>query len=117
MTAIERVDSNGRMSQVVIHGETIYLAGQIGEPGDSAREQADQALARIDDLLARCGSSREYLLHVTIWMANMSADFAAVDAAWNDWVPAHAAPARAAGEAKLALPELKVEITAVAARP
>lgn len=114
--SIERIASNGRMSQAVVHGETIYLAGQIGEPGASAREQAEQVLARIDELLARCGSNRDNLLHVTIWIANMAAHFDEVNAAWDAWVPPHAAPTRAAGEAKLALPELKVEMTAVAAK-
>lgn len=114
--SIERIDTNTRMSQIVIHGDTIYLAGQVGEPGAPADRQMEQALARVDELLARCGSDRSHLLQVTIWVANMSAHFDEVNAVWDAWVPEGAAPARAAGEAKLATPELKVEVIAVAAK-
>lgn len=114
--SIERLDTGTRMSQAVIHGDTVYLAGQVGEPGGSAEDQARQALQRVDDLLARCGSDREHILQATIWVANMSAHFEEVNAVWDEWIPAGAAPARAAGEAKLAAPELKVEVIVVAAR-
>ena len=113
---IERLDSGKRMSQAVIHGDTVYLAGQVGSEGDSASEQMRQALAKVDELLERCGSSRQHLLQVTIWVASMSAHFDEVNAVWDDWVPVDAAPVRAAGEAKLAAPELKVEVIVVAAR-
>ncbi len=114
--SIERLDTGRRMSQAVIHGDTIYLAGQVGNEGDSAGDQAREALARVDALLERCGSDREHLLQVTIWVASMSAHFDEVNAVWDAWVPAGAAPVRAAGESKLAAPELKVEVIAVAAR-
>jgi enamine deaminase RidA (YjgF/YER057c/UK114 family) len=113
---IERFDTGRRMSQAVIHGDTVYLAGQVGEPGAPVAEQTRQALARVDELLARCGSRRERLLQVTIWVASMAEDFAGMNAVWDEWVPDGAAPVRAAGEAKLALPDLRVEIIAVAAR-
>ncbi|MDZ7747819.1 MAG: RidA family protein [Halofilum sp. (in: g-proteobacteria)] len=114
--SIERLDTGERMSQAVIHGDTVYLAGQVGDPEASAGDQARQALARVDALLARCGSARGQILQATLWLADMEADFAAVNAAWDDWVPAGAAPARAAGEARLALPGLRVEVIVVAAR-
>lgn len=113
---IERFDTGQRMSQAVIHGDTIYLAGQVGEPGATVTEQTREALARVDDLLSRCGSSRQRLLQVTIWLADMQTDFAEMNAVWDEWVPTGAAPTRAAGEAKLALPDLRVEVIAVAAR-
>lgn len=113
---IERLDTGKRMSQAAIHGDTVYLAGQVGEPGASVAEQTRQALAKVDALLERCGSSRERLLQVTIWLASMERDFADVNAVWEAWVPDGAAPPRAAAEARLALPELRVEVIAVAAR-
>jgi len=85
------------------------------EYGGALRPERGQALARVDALLVRCGSSRERLLQVTIWLADMG-DFAEMNAVWDEWVPDGAAPARAAGESKLALPELAVEVIAVAAR-
>ena len=49
-----------------------------------------------------------------IWLADMS-DFAAMNEVWDAWVPAGCAPARACGEARLARPELRVEIIVTAA--
>ena len=65
-------------------------------------------------LLAKAGSSPEQMLQVVIWLADM-ADFAEMNAVWDAWVPEGHAPARACGEAKLARPELKVEIIVTAA--
>ncbi|MCW6537552.1 RidA family protein [Sphingomonas lycopersici] len=112
---IERIESGARMSQAVIHGDTIYLAGQVGAPGESVTAQTTAVLAEIDDLLARCGSDRSHILSATIWLADMS-DFAEMNKVWDAWVAPGAAPARATGEAKLATPDYRVEIIVVAAR-
>ena len=39
--SIERFHTNDRMSQMVIHGDTVYLAGQValGAPGESVAGQ------------------------------------------------------------------------------
>lgn len=113
--SIERLDTGKRMSQAVIHGDTIYLAGQVGEAGAPVAEQTRQCLAKIEDLLARCGSDKTKLLQVTIWLADM-ADFAAMNEVWDAWVAEGHAPARACGEAKLATPDYKVEFLVTAAR-
>lgn len=116
MTEISRKHTTRRMSQIVTHGDTIYLAGQVGAPeGDVAQQTAD-CLARIDDLLAEAGSGKDHLLQATIWLADM-ADFAAMNRVWDAWVPEGHAPARACGESKLATPDFKVEVIVVAARP
>ena len=112
---ITRIDTSPRMSQAVIHGDTIYLAGQVGEPGQDIAEQTRTALAEVDALLAQAGSDKSKLLMVTIWLADM-ADFAAMNAVWDPWIADVAAPARATGEAKLASPDYLVEVIAVAAR-
>ncbi|TFH79907.1 RidA family protein [Pseudomonas kribbensis] len=115
MQIIERKQTSQRMSQIVIHGNTVYLAGQVGEHHHSVSDQTRDALARVDALLEQAGSSKEHLLQATIWLADM-ADFAAMNAVWDAWVPEGHAPARACGEAKLADPRLLVEVIAVAAR-
>ncbi|MCC5858647.1 MAG: RidA family protein [Ectothiorhodospiraceae bacterium] len=102
------------MSQIVRHGDTIYLAGQVGNRHDDVAEQTREVLRRIEGLLERAGSSPRHLLQATIWLADM-ADFEAMNKVWDAWVPEGCAPARACGEARLALPELKVEIIVVAA--
>ena len=71
---ITRIDPNSRMSEAVIHGDTIYLAGQIGAPGADITTQTRAVLAEIDDLLARAGSDKHHILMATIWLADI-ADF------------------------------------------
>jgi enamine deaminase RidA (YjgF/YER057c/UK114 family) len=115
MQTIDRKQTNQRMSQVVIHGNTVYLAGQVGEYHHNVADQTRDALARVDALLEQAGSSRDQLLQVTIWLADM-ADFAAMNAVWDAWVPVGQAPARACGEAKLADPRLLVEVIVCAAK-
>jgi enamine deaminase RidA (YjgF/YER057c/UK114 family) len=112
---IQRLDTGPRMSQAVIHGDTIYLAGQVGAPGESVTVQTQQVLASIDDLLARAGSDKSKILSATIWLADM-VSFGEMNAVWDAWVDSANSPARATGEAKLATPDYKVEIIVVAAR-
>ena len=42
---ITRIQPGPRMSQAVVHGDTVYLAGQVGAPGESVTNQT-QAQAR-----------------------------------------------------------------------
>lgn len=112
---ITRLDEGARMSEAVIHGDTIYLAGQVGAPGASVTEQTKAVLAQIDALLARAGSDRNHILSATIWLADM-ADFAEMNAVWDPWIAEGRRPARATGEAKLASPDYKVEIIITAAK-
>ena len=71
-------------------------------------------LRRVDELLLKAGSSNEDILQAIVWVADMT-DFDAMNEVWDAWVPEGHAPARACGEAKLARPELKVEIIITAA--
>ncbi|WP_019646614.1 RidA family protein [Novispirillum itersonii] len=112
--AITRIDVGARMSEAVIHGNTVYLAGQVGEPGASITDQTKQVLAAIDALLAKAGTDKTKILMAQIWLADI-ADFAAMNAVWDAWVPQGHTPARATGESKLAAPEYKVEIIITAA--
>ncbi len=112
--SIDRIDVGQRMSQAVVHGNTVYLAGQVGEPGSDVAEQTRQALDKLEALLERAGSDKTRLLQVTIWLADM-ADFAAMNAVWDAWIAPGAAPARACGESRLATPDYRVEVIAVAA--
>ena len=114
--SIERLHSGPRMSQAVIHGGIVYLAGQVGAPGEDATAQTRAILASIDDLLAEAGTDRSHLLTAMIWLADM-ADFAAMNAVWEDWIGGANAPTRATGEVRLATPDYRVEIIVTAARP
>ncbi len=114
MTSIKRLQTGKRMSQIVQHSSTVYLAGQVGDVDQSVAEQTRTALARVEALLNEAGSSPEHLLQTTIWLADMQ-DFQAMNEVWDAWVPAGHAPARACGEAKLADERLLVEVIVVAA--
>jgi enamine deaminase RidA (YjgF/YER057c/UK114 family) len=110
---IERMGTGTRMSKIVKHGGVVYLCGQVGE-GPTVAEQTRDCLSRIETLLAEAGSSPDRILQAIIWLADMS-DFAEMNTVWDAWVPIGHAPARACGEAKLARPDLKVEIIVTAA--
>lgn len=111
---ITHIDRGARMSQAVVHNGTVYLAGQVGAPGESPAAQTRAILAKIESLLEQAGSSKDRLLSVTIWLADM-ADFAEMNGVWDAWIADVPAPARATGEAKLAAAEYKVEIIVTAA--
>lgn len=115
--AIERIRAGKRMSQAVIHGDTVYLAGQVAldKPGASVREQTQNILDRTDALLKEAGSDKTKLLSATIWLADMRG-FEEMNAVWDAWLPEGGAPARATVEAKLATPAFTVEIGIIAAR-
>ncbi|MEP3276880.1 MAG: RidA family protein [Stappiaceae bacterium] len=112
--SIERFKTNARMSQIVKHNGTVYLAGQVGTLDDSVAEQTAECLRQIDDLLEMAGSSRQQMLQAVIWLSDMSY-FAEMNEVWDKWVPEGHAPARACGEAKLARPGFSVEIIVTAA--
>ena len=114
---ITRIDTNERMSQAVIHGDTIYLAGQVAidAGGESVTEQTTNILSRIDKLLEQSGSDKSNLLTATIWLTSMD-DFDEMNSVWDSWVPSGDAPARACVESRLAFPQFTVEISVTAAR-
>mgnify|MGYP003994837515 CR=1 FL=1 len=111
---IKRIDTNPRMSQAVVHNDTVYLAGQVGNAGDSVPAQTETILGHIARLLAEVGSDKSRILQAIIWLDDMK-DFAAMNEVWDAWVSPGNAPARACGEAKLATPEYLVEIIVIAA--
>jgi enamine deaminase RidA (YjgF/YER057c/UK114 family) len=115
--SIERIETGARMSKVVIHGDTVYLAGFTAAKAltQGVAEQTQEVLAIIDGYLAKAGTDKSKLLRATIWLS----DIRTVDdmnKIWDAWVPAGCAPARACIEALLQGPEKKVEIQITAAR-
>ena len=114
---IERKEVGARMSQIVIHGDTVYLAGIVAHAnkGKSMTEQTREILATIDNYLAQAGSDKAKLLSANIWITNMG-KFAEMNAVWDAWVTPGQTPARACVEAKLASPDYHVEIMVRAAK-
>lgn len=115
--AIQRLQSNRRMSQIVIHQDTVYLAGQVGNDLNAdIQQQTRETLANIEQLLAEAGSDISRILSVTIYLKDIDAHFAGMNQVWDQWLPEGLAPARAAVEAKLCEPEILVELSVIASR-
>jgi enamine deaminase RidA (YjgF/YER057c/UK114 family) len=114
---IQRFETGPRMSQAVIHGDTVYLAGVVAKTtaGESVAKQTQEVLSIIDGHLSKAGSDKSKLLTATIYLTDMK-NFAEMNAVWDGWVSAGNTPARATVEAKLAAPQYGVEIMVVAAR-
>ncbi len=113
--SIQRLHTESRYSEIVIHNGTVYLAGQLADDyrGD-IRQQTRETLASIDRFLAEAGTDKSKILSVTIYLKDM-ADYAGMNAEWDAWVVPGATPARATVEAKLYDPQVLVEMSVIAA--
>ena len=114
---ITRLQAGPRMSQAVVHGATIYLAGQVADQAKGKSvgraDNGDPGQDRRSACRSRFGQDQDF--SATIYLADI-ATFAEMNAAWEAWVASGHTPARATVEAKLAAPEYTVEIVCVAAR-
>lgn len=112
---IKHIQSGSRMSQAVVYGGLVHIAGQVANDRKAGLEgQTLDVLAKIDALLAEAGTSKSRLVAVNVFLPHIG-DFEAMNAIYDAWVdPAHL-PARACVEARLADPDLRIEITAMAA--
>jgi enamine deaminase RidA (YjgF/YER057c/UK114 family) len=116
MSNIARMVTGERMSKIVIHSDTVYLCGQVADNSDAPiGPQTENMLAKVDDLLEQAGSGRAQILSATLYLRDMK-DFDGMNAVWDQWVPQGHTPARACVEARLARPDLLVEVSIIAAR-
>jgi enamine deaminase RidA (YjgF/YER057c/UK114 family) len=115
--SIQRFETGPRMSQVVVNGNTVYLAGVVANraAGESVTKQTQDILNIIDGHLARAGTDKSKLLTATIYITDMRT-FAEMNAVWDAWVSPGNTPARATVEARLAAPQYNVEIMVTAAK-
>jgi enamine deaminase RidA (YjgF/YER057c/UK114 family) len=108
------METTERMSKIVIHNNTIYLCGQVADNGDAPIAlQTKNMLAKVEKLLGQAGSGKKHILSATIYLRDMK-DFAGMNAIWDKWIPEGHAPARACVEARLARPDLLVEVSIIA---
>lgn len=114
MSDITRIGTGPRMSEAVAYNGIVWLAGQVGTPGESVADQTRTCLAEVDRILAAAGTDKTRILSAQVWLADI-ATFAEMNAVWDAWVPQGHTPARATGEAKLATPDYKVEVIVTAA--
>ena len=114
MNEIFREDTNQRMSQIVVHNNTVYLSGQVGnKDSKDVATQTSEVLEKIEKLLLKAGSDKKKILSATIYLSDISY-FEEMNRVWDNWLPENSAPARATVEAKLAFPEFLVEICIIA---
>jgi len=112
---IKRVQAGPRMSQAVIHGDTVYISGQVADDRKSSLErQTQEVIAKIDALLKAAGTDKSGLLAVNVFLPHIT-DFDSMNSVYDAWIDKGNPPARACIEARLADPDLRVEITAIAA--
>jgi enamine deaminase RidA (YjgF/YER057c/UK114 family) len=114
--SLKRIGAGKRMSDAVIHGGKVYLAGVVPEKaaGKSIREQTADILEQIDEVLAEAGSDKTLIIKANIWLSDIRT-WAEMNEAWDAWVVPGQTPARATVESKLAGVGIDVEIMVEAA--
>jgi enamine deaminase RidA (YjgF/YER057c/UK114 family) len=114
--SIRRIGAGPRMSKAVVHGNTVYLAGQVADKtkGASVADQTKEIVGIIDELLKEAGTDKTKILSATIYLSDIST-FPQMNSVWDTWVVPGQTPARATVEAKLAAPDYTVEIAVIAA--
>lgn len=116
MNSIQRIDSNPRLSRVVVHNGLAWLSGIVAaDCSQDIHGQVRQVLQRLDQLLAEVGSDKSRLLSAQIWMKDMDADFAGMNQQWSDWLAPAAAPARATCQVAFDDAEIRLELIVTAA--
>lgn len=116
MSTIQRFDSNGRFSRVVIHNGIVHVAGiTASDRSNDIGIQTTDILNKIDAILSKAGSDKSKILTAQVWLKDIKRDFAGMNTAWEEWSDKENLPTRATCEAKLASDELLVEIIVSAA--
>ena len=115
--SITRLQPEARLSGAVVHGKTVYLAGQVADDTSlDAEGQTADILRQIDALLAEAGTDKSRLLSCTVFLKDIR-DVGGMNRAWDAWLDTANKPARATVQATLVDPNWLVEITGVAALP
>ncbi|WP_273805670.1 MULTISPECIES: RidA family protein [unclassified Pseudomonas] len=113
---VQRLHTDRRLSEINIHNGTVYLAGQLADDfsGD-IYQQTRETLANVDKFLAEAGSDKQHILVVTIFLRDIALHFEGMNRAWDEWAAQGATPGRTTVEAKLAKPDILVEMNIIAA--
>jgi len=104
------------LSSAVEYGNLVFIAGTV--PEDTSKpieDQTREVLARIDALLKKAGTSKSKVLWANCWLTDIR-NRDGMNKAWLEWVDPANTPARATVEAKLADPNILVEIAMVAGK-
>jgi enamine deaminase RidA (YjgF/YER057c/UK114 family) len=116
MNSIQRIDSNPRLSRVVVHNGVAWLSGIVAaDCSQDVRGQTRQVLQRLEELLAEVGSDKSRLLSAQIWMKDMLEDFSAMNEQWSAWFAPGETPARATAQVTFDDPAIRLELIVTAA--
>jgi enamine deaminase RidA (YjgF/YER057c/UK114 family) len=118
MSEIQRIESNARVSRVVIHNGVAYFSGLVA-PNRSLdiKGQAQQVLDRLDEYLQKAGTTRSHLLSVQLWVKDMEGDISDLNEVWAEWFAGHEKPTRATAQVMFDEDDLRLELIATAAVP
>lgn len=112
---IERHGTTARYSDIVVHNRTAYIVEVPSSDATDITTQTGEVLASLEASLQRAGSGKDRLLMATIYLTDL-ADYAAMNAVWDAWLPPGSAPSRACVKvAGLAHPGWRIEIATTAA--
>ena len=115
---VQRLHVEKRYSEVAISGNLVHLAGQLAaDTSVGIREQTQQTLEIINQLLAEAGTDKSHIMSVMIFIKNIETDYAAMNEVWDAWCADIQAPPRTCVEAKLYAADVLVEMTVVAVKP
>lgn len=111
---IQRINPTPRWSDATIFNNIAHF---VEVPEDTSADmvgQVAQVFAQADASLASFGSDKSRLLSATIYVTDFS-NLAALNSAWDEWLPKGCAPSRACLKVELVDPAYLVEIAFVAA--
>ncbi len=112
-----RKDVSARMSRVVEHNGTVYLAGIVSDDKTAdIKVQAARVLEIAEKKLAMADVTKHDILRVEIFVKDIASDFTGFNEIWDEWVSKENPPARACIEGNMATATTLVEIIVTAAK-
>lgn len=116
MSNIVRIESDKRRSRAVVYNGMVFVGGMTADDrSQDIKGQTRQALAKIEDFLAKTGTDKSRLLTAQIWIKDIARDFEGMNEVWNAWTASNAAPTRATAQCEMGAPDVLVEIIVTAA--
>lgn len=119
---ITRIGGTHRYSDIVTCDRNVYLSGIVAyntcDLSDSnVYIQTKEVLTHLDKYLITVGSSKEYILSMTIYLRDENS-YDEMNKAFDEWIAPKCAPARATiGNIRLPNPKWLVEIVCTAMIP
>jgi enamine deaminase RidA (YjgF/YER057c/UK114 family) len=114
-TPVRHLNPERRYSDAAIHGNVVWLAGQVPtDPQADMATQTLQVLQQIDALLTEAGSHRGRILMAQVIVRDI-ADVPAMNVVWEAFFDGVTAPPRATFQAPLVNPDWRIEVIVTAA--